>query len=128
MAIAVLRTNPVFSPLPPAALESVARAAVERHVDAGVVLMQQGDVGDSYFAISSGQVDVVRDGVAVRRLGRGGGAGEVALLTDVPRTATVTTVEPSVVLEIEREPFLLAVTGHESARDAAWRHMAGYDT
>jgi len=85
-------------------------------------------VGDSYFAVSSGQVQVVRDGVAVRTLGRGGGAGEVALLTDVPRTATVTALEPSVVLEIEREPFLLAVTGHEPARDAAWRHKAGYDT
>ena len=128
VAIAVLRTNPVFSPLPPAALESVARAAVERHVDAGEVLMRQGDVGDTYVAISSGHVDVVRDGTVVRTLGRGGGAGEVALLTDVPRTATVVTTEPSVVLEIEREPFLLAVTGHEPARDAAWRHMASYDT
>jgi hypothetical protein len=39
----------------------------------------------------------------------------------------VVTTEPSVVLEIEREPFLLAVTGHEPARDAAWRHMAGYE-
>lgn len=128
VAIAVLRHNPVFSPLPPAALESVARAAVERHVGAGEVLMHQGDVGDSYFAISSGKVDVVRDGQVRRTLERGAGAGEVALLTDVPRTATVVTTEPTVVLEIEREPFLLAVTGHEPARDAAWRHMASYET
>ena len=128
VAIAVLRHNPVFSPLPPAALESVARAAVERHIGAGVELMRQGEVGESYFAISSGKVDVVRDGQVRRTLERGAGAGEVALLTDVPRTATVVTTEPTVVLEIEREPFLLAVTGHEPARDAAWRHMAGYDT
>ena len=127
VAIALLRTNPVFAPLPPAALEAVARAAVERHVDGGETLIHQGDVGDRYYAVAAGTVEVRKDGRWVRTLTRGHGVGEVALLTDVPRTASVVTVEPSVVFEIDREPFLLAVTGHESSRDAAWRHIAGFD-
>lgn len=127
VAIALLRTNRVFAPLPPAALESVARAAVERHVDGGETLISQGDVGDRYYAIASGRLEVRKDGVWVSTLTRSDGVGEVALLTDVPRTASVVTVEPSVVFEIDREPFLIAVTGHGPSTDAAWRHMASFD-
>jgi CRP-like cAMP-binding protein len=96
-------------------------------VEAGEVLISQGEEGDRYFAIAAGEVDVTRDGVSVKVLRRGDGVGEVALLTDVPRTATVTAVQPTVVWEVDREPFLLAVTGHESSRDAAWRHMRTFD-
>ncbi len=123
VAIALLRTNAVFAPLPPAALEAVARAAVERHVDGGETLIHQGDVGDRYYAIASGSLEVRKDGEWVSTLTRSHGVGEVALLADVPRTASVVTVEPSIVFEIDREPFLVAVTGHEPARDAAWRHI-----
>ncbi len=127
VAIALLRTNPVFAPLPPAALEAVARAAVERHVDGGETLIRQGDVGDRYYAIAGGSLEVRKDGQWVRTLTRSSGVGEVALLADVPRTATVVTIEPSVVFEIDREPFLVAVTGHEPSRDAAWRHIQGFE-
>jgi hypothetical protein len=126
VAIALLRTNPVFAPLPPAALEAVARAAVERQVDGGETLIHQGDVGDRYYAIASGSVEVRKDGQWVRTLTRSHGVGEVALLADVPRTASVVSVEPTVVFEIDREPFLVAVTGHEPSRDAAWRHIQGF--
>jgi MFS family permease len=127
VVIALLRSNPVFAPLPPAALETVARSAIERHVEAGEVLIAQGEEGDRYFAIAAGEVDVTRDGVSVKVLRRGDGVGEVALLTDVRRTATVTAVQPTVVWEVDREPFLLAVTGHEPSRDAAWRHIRTFD-
>lgn len=126
VAIALLRTNAVFAPLPPAALEAVARAAVERHVDGGETLIQQGEVGDRYYAIASGSLEVRKDGLWVSTLTRGHGVGEVALLADVPRTASVVTVEPSIVFEIDREPFLVAVTGHEPAKDAAWRHIESF--
>lgn len=128
VAIALLRTNAVFAPLPPAALEAVARAAVERHIDGGETLIRQGDVGDCYYAIASGSLEVRKDGEWVRTLTRSHGVGEVALLADVPRTASVVSVEPSVVFEIDREPFLVAVTGHEPSRDAAWRHIQSFQS
>lgn len=123
VAIALLRSNPVFGPLPPPALESAARAAEELHVAAGTELIAQGDVGDAYYLVSSGALEVVRDGAVVARLTRGEGAGEVALLADVPRTAAVVVAEAGVVLRIAREPFLVAVTGHGPSRDAAWRQV-----
>ena len=61
------------------------------------------------------------DGELVRTLGRGDGFGEIALLVDVARTATVTARGSGTLYRVEREPFLVAVTGHDSSRDAAWR-------
>ena len=127
VVIALLRSNPVFAPLPPAALESVSRSASERLLAAGEVLITEGEAGDAYFVTAEGELDVRRNGTSVRHLHRGEGVGEVALLTDVPRTATVIATGPSVVWEVDREPFLLAVTGHEPSRDAIWRHIRSFD-
>jgi len=90
-------------------------------VAAGTTLIREGDVGDAYYVVSSGAAEVRRADAVLARLGRHEGAGETALLTDAPRNATVVTVEPSVVLVVDREPFLLAVTGHDGAAAAAWR-------
>ena len=56
----------------------------------------------------------------VEAVGRGGGFGEIALLADVPRMATVVAAAPGAVLAIDRIAFLVAVTGHDSSRQAAW--------
>ena len=57
----------------------------------------------------------------VRTISRGGSFGEIALLADVPRTATVTSRQPGTLLAVDRHAFLLAVTGYDSSRHAAWR-------
>ena len=74
--------------------------------------MQQGDPGFVYYAIVSGELVVSRSGVERRTLGRGEGFGEIALIGDVPRTATVRAATDAVLLAVDREPFLTAVTGH----------------
>jgi MFS family permease len=116
----LLRQYPAFAQLPVFELEAVARSATEMPVTDGTVVIRAGDAGDRFYAIVDGTFDVVRDDRHVGRIGRGNGFGEVALLADVPRTATVTAVGQGTLLAIAREPFLLAVTGHQPAHDAAW--------
>lgn len=120
VAMSLLRRLPVFEPLPTAALEAVARGAEERQVAPGDVVIRQGEPGDRYFAVAAGRFDVTVDDVARRSLGRGDGFGEIALLADTPRTATVTAATPGTLLAVERVAFLVAVTGHDAARTAAW--------
>ena len=116
----------------PAADDRVAgpRARAGR-VSRGVEVMRQGDVGDRFYVIADGEVEIERDGRVVARRRRGEGFGEIALLYDVPRTATVTTRTDTQLYALEREPFLLAVTGHPSthgaARDLADARLEEYD-
>jgi CRP-like cAMP-binding protein len=118
--ISVLHPLPMFAPLPPLELEAVARSAEHVDVAAGEVLIREGDVGDRFYAVADGSFSIVMRGEHVRDARRGSCFGEVALLADVPRTATVTALEPGRLLAIERRPFLVAVTGRESAMAAAW--------
>ena len=120
VAMSLLRRLSMFEPLPTAPLEAVARSAVEHRVAAGDVVVRQGDHGDRFYAVADGRFDVSVSGEHIRTIGRGEGFGEIALLADVARTATVTATEPGALLAVEREPFLIAVSGHEAARRAAW--------
>jgi Cyclic nucleotide-binding domain/Major Facilitator Superfamily len=125
VAIRLLRTLPVFSPMSPTQLESVAGSAREISLKAGTKVICEGEEGDCFYAVSSGKFDVVMQGEHVRFAERGGSFGEVALLTNVPRTATITAVVDGELLAIDRGPFLAAVTGHDSSRQAAWGVMRG---
>ena len=120
VAISLLRRLPLFQPLPPLALEAVARAAQERTVTAGGTIITEGEAGHHFFAVADGTFDVTKSGRRVDTLERGAGFGEVALLADVARTATVTARTAGVLLTIERGPFLDAVTGCDSSFDVAW--------
>ena len=73
--------------------------------------MAEGEHGDCYYAIADGSVDVTKDDRHVATLERGEGFGEIALLCDVPRTANVTARTDAELLVIERDAFLVAVTG-----------------
>jgi hypothetical protein len=117
--IALLRSLPIFGQLPPTTLEGLADALTPRVVSPGTVVVREGEPGHSYYAIAAGTLEATQGGGKLRRLGRGEGFGEIALLRDVPRTATVTAVEASTVYELDREPFLAAVTGHPVTRGAA---------
>ena len=88
-------------------------------VHAGSVLIRQGDPGDAYYAVASGELDATQDGQFLRRCGRGEGVGEIALLRTIPRTATVTAHTAATVYRLNREPFLTAVLGHAPTQQLA---------
>lgn len=119
VAISLLRRIPAFSPLPPIALEAVARMATEVTVAAGEVVMTEGEQGDHYYAVADGSFDIVSGGTYIKTAERGAGFGEIALLANVPRTATITASRPGSLLAIHRVPFLIAVTGSDSSHQAA---------
>jgi len=116
---------PMFQPLPPMMLEAVARAAERIEVGDGTRVVTQGDAGDTFYAVSDGEFDVVMSGELIRTAARGDFFGEVALIADVARTATVTCRGSGVLLCIHRDPFLVAVTGHDASRAAAVAHVDG---
>ncbi len=110
---------PMFAPLPELALERVARQLVPVAADAGSEVIRQGDEGDRFYVIDDGRCDVLVDGRQVATLGRGAGFGEIALLRDQPRMATVVSQTPVKLYALEREAFLAAVTGHTESEEAA---------
>jgi Cyclic nucleotide-binding domain/Major Facilitator Superfamily len=125
--MAALRATPLFGALPGPALETVAREARRVAVAAGHAVVVQGETGAEYFAVISGRLVVLVDGGIRAELGRGDAFGEIALLRDRPRSATVRATDDAVLLAVDREPFLTAVTGHAvtSARASsiATRHL-----
>ena len=126
--IALLRSTPLFSPLSPPTLESLARAVELLAVPAGTDVIRQGADGDRFFVIGDGEADVVVSGRRVATLARGEGFGEIALMYGVPRTATVTARSDLQLYALDREDFLLALTGHakvqQAARDLAQERLA----
>jgi MFS family permease len=120
VAISLLRRDPVFSASPAGVLEMVARAAEEIVVEPGDVVIRQGEPGDHYYVVADGTLEISTDGQLKHTAERGNAFGEVALLADVPRTATVTATSTSTLLAVGRVAFLQAVTGHDSSRQAAW--------
>lgn len=118
--IALLRSVPMLAPLAAPTVEALARGLTEVELVAGAELIRQGDSGDRYYVIAEGELDVTIDGVRVAGASRGDGVGELALLADVPRTATVTARTDVRAQALDREPFLRAVTGNDrSAAEAA---------
>jgi len=117
--IALLRSLPLFGELPAPAIEGLAAALVPVHLPAGGVLIQQGDQGDAYYAVASGELDALQDGHFLRRVGRGEGVGEIALLRAIPRTASVVAHTDATVYELNRDLFLTAVVGHAATQRRA---------
>jgi CRP-like cAMP-binding protein len=115
----LLRKVSLLSLLPEPTLESLARALKRVEVPAGEVFIREGDDGDLFYVIETGTVEVTKDGRYVATLGPGEYVGEIALLRDVPRTATVTATSPTVLQTLDREHFIPAVTGQGEFRDAA---------
>lgn len=125
--MSLLMGLPMFAPLPPVTLEAVARSAERIAVADGEPVITQGDPGDTFYAVSEGEFDVEMSGAFVRTARRGDFFGEVALLSDVPRTATVRSRGDGVLLAIHRDPFLIAVTGHDRSHAVALAHVDRLD-
>jgi MFS family permease len=115
----LLREIPFFAPLPAPAMERVMADVFTVEAAAGHRLIREGDQGDLFYVIVEGMVEITRGGELVSEQGPGAYVGEIALLRDVPRTASVIAKTPLRLLALEREPFLLAVTGHSGSHEAA---------
>jgi MFS family permease len=117
--LGLLRANPLFAPLSAPILESLSGSLRRESYPAGQVILRQGDRGDRYFLLARGAVRIEIDRRLVQTLGPGDGFGEIALLRDVPRTASVIAIDDVEVYSLEREPFLAALTGVPDSRAAA---------
>jgi hypothetical protein len=109
--VALLRATPIFGPLGLIGLERVARNLTPIEVPSGGVVIREGEPGDRFYVIASGGVEVSRQGERIATLGPGDFVGEIALLRNVPRTATVVATEPTSLRALEQANFLAAVTG-----------------
>jgi MFS family permease len=110
---------PIFRPLPPATLELVSLELQPMRVAAGTDVIREGEAGDRFYVIAAGEVDVRANGRPPGRLHAGDSFGEIALLHDVPRTATVTAATDVDLLTLDRDEFIGAVTGHPASAEAA---------
>jgi MFS family permease len=115
----LLRRIPIFAPLPPPAMERLLATLVPVEIGAGDVLIREGDAGDRFYVIVDGRIEVTRGNRVLGELGPEDHLGEIALLRDIPRTATATALSPARLLALERAPFLEAVTGHPQSLERA---------
>ena len=119
---------PFLRALPPPGIERLAHVADWVEVKAGHVIIEQGEHGDAFYVVVEGSFSVLVDGRARdHSLNPGDGFGEIALLHDVPRTATVAAITDGRLLRIERADFLATVTGtpdgHRVAAEVAAAHL-----
>jgi cyclic nucleotide-binding protein len=111
----LLRGIGMFAPLPVARLEELARRLTPVHVAGGQPIVREGEVGDRFYVIAAGAVDVSQHGRFRRTEETGDCFGEIALLRDVPRTATVVARTDVELLALDRGEFLAAITGDRRA-------------
>jgi MFS family permease len=115
--VGLVERVPMFAPLSMAAKERVAAHLVPITVEAGRAVIRAGEAGDRFYIVGAGELEVTAEGLR-RTVGETDYFGEIALLRDVPRTATVTALVDSRLYALQRDDFLAAVTGHEAARAA----------
>ena len=105
----LIRSLPLFQPLSPAVQEWLARSLTPVQVAPGEVVIGEGEPGDRFYLIESGRLDAVRGDTLLTEMVTGDCFGEIALVRDVPRTATVIARTDSILQALERSDFLAAV-------------------
>jgi voltage-gated potassium channel len=104
--VAMLRRTPLFENLSRRDIARVARVAIEQDLEAGAVLMREGEPADRFYVILEGEIAVRKRGRRVAELGAGSFVGEIALLSRSPRTATVTAVTSVRALMLAGDDFI----------------------
>ena len=114
-----IRADPLFAPLSMAMVEQLSDQLVPVTFEAGEELIREGEPGDRYYMIERGRVVVSKAGQPMREQGPGESVGEIALLYDVPRTASVRALEPVEALTLSRDDFLGTLYGQTASRRVA---------
>jgi ATP:ADP antiporter, AAA family len=103
--VIILKGVSIFEETPDETLGEVARVLEEVEVKAGETIFEKGDLGDSLYVMASGRVRVHDRGITLNELGEGDVFGEMALLDPEARVASVTAIEDTHLLRLDREPF-----------------------
>jgi MFS family permease len=114
----LLQATTIFAPLPGRTLEHIASLLIPVEVTSGATIIAEGDRGDRFFIVGEGRVEVTVAQKHVANLGPGDYIGEIALLRDVPRTATCVAQTNVKLYALERDDFLGAVLSHAPVRSA----------
>jgi MFS family permease len=115
----LLSSVAMFRPLQLTTIEQLAEDLRRVEVAAGEVVIRQGDPGDAFYIVEAGRLQALVDGSPTAELDPGESFGEIALVRDVPRTATVRALEPGVLAVLDRQPFLAAITSTGESSAAA---------
>lgn len=126
--IEILHHVPMLRVLPQATIEQLAGALEHSELEPGRAFFDQGDSGDRFYVIETGSAEVLRDGRPIGTLRAGDSFGELALLRDGVRTATIraTADGPIRVSILPRLAFLTAVTGYPASATTAGEVVAGH--
>lgn len=100
--VAALHRVQLFAGIPGRVLAAVAEGATELRLETGELLIEEGAIESHLFAIVEGRVGVHRGGHAVVELGSGSTVGELAVLAPAPRSASVTALEPTLLLRVDK--------------------------
>jgi MFS family permease len=116
--IALLQRVPMLQPLQAVTIEQLAAALIHMELPAGATVFEQGDEGDSFYVIERGEVEVIGEGRAFT-LGPGDGFGEIALLRECQRTASVRATTALTLCALNRRMFVMAVAGYSRSTTIA---------
>ena len=119
-----LRKAPLFEGLSRKELEELAKLADDLEVQEGKVLTRQGDTGREFFVLMDGEVEVERDGQSLGRRGAGDFIGEIALIEDIPRTATVTAATSVRLFVLTGQSFRSVVEAQPEVENKVLRTLA----
>ena len=129
--VALLQGLPMLRPLPEATIEQLAARLTRVQVPAGAVVFEQGDEGHDFYVIERGRADVIRDGQMISALEPGAGFGEIALIHDCRRTASVRATTALTLRTLNRPVFVAAVSGYPQSAEVVDRvitsHLVGFE-
>lgn len=120
--IEILKSVPFFGQLADADIRAVADKVIMEYYPAGHVLFSEGDPGDKMYVIKTGAVQVVRGGAIIAELSHGQFFGEMALVSDEPRNATIKVTSDVEVLVLKKDDFR-----HLIAENAAIASTISYE-
>lgn len=123
---------PLFHELSPSELDLVLTKLQPQSVDAGAIIMRQGETGDRFYIIHKGRIEISKDGQRVATRGAGEAIGEIALLYNIPRTATARALEPTELLTLTANDFLDLLVRYLGRADAlqnlSAQRLRGYNS